>query len=466
MSVPLPSNRPGALVLAVLLTSLLTAIPSGAQEPAARPERRGITLEEAIQEARRGNADLGLSEARERMAAAEAGLARAALLPNASVSSAWTRTTDPVATFGTKLRQGRFGQSDFALEALNDPYPVEDWESRASLGWEPVVPARWARRSAAEHASRASGWTRTRTRQATDYRTRLYYYEALRTADRVEAARAAVDAAEAVLEQFRRREEQGLVTRADVLQARAELDAARAGAAGARQGEREAAVALAVHLGWSPDERLPRPLDELTPPSGPGAGPVRAGGEAAGVRQRSDLMAAEEGVRAAEAEVEAARLAFLPALGAFATWANHGTAPFSGDGTDWTVGVGLRWSLFEGLGRNAELESARAGLTAARLERERAVRSARGELLLARRALRAAGEAFEAARSAREAARTGRDLMRRRFAEGLATPADLLQAEARTRTTETGAVDALARYHQARARLRFATAAPTGEGER
>lgn len=463
MTIPLPSDRPGALALAVILAPLLAAFPARGQAQAMGAEHRGITLEEAIREARRGNADLGLSRARERMAAAEAGMARAALLPSASVSSGWTRTTDPVATFGTKLRQGRFSQPDFALEALNDPRPVEDWESRASVGWEPVVPARWARRSAAEHASRAAGWTKSRTRQATDYRTRLFYYETLRTAGRVEAAEAAVAAAEAVFEQFQRREEQGLVTRADVLQARAELEAARAETAAARQVEREATVALAVHLGWSPEERLPRPLDELSPPSGSAAGSERADGEAAELAQRSDLRAAEEGVRAAEAEVDAARLAFLPALGAFATWASHGTAPFGGDGTDWTVGVGLRWSLFEGLGRNAELESARAGLAAARLERERAVRSARGELLLARRALAATEEAFEAARSAREAARTGRDLMRRRFAEGLATPADLLQAEARTRTREAAAVDALARYHQAKARLRFATAAHTGE---
>lgn len=463
MSIPSPADRPGALLVVVLLAPLLAAIPARAQERDAGPERRGVTLEEAIREARRGNADLGLSEARERMAAAEAGVARAALLPNASLSSGWTRTTDPVATFGTRLRQGRFGEADFALDALNDPTPVEDWESRASLGWEPVVPARWARRSAAEHASRAAGWTRSRTRQATDYRTRLFYYEAFRTAGRLDAARAAVAAGEAVLEQFRRREEQGLVTLADVLQARAELDASRAEAAAARQQEREAAVALAVHLGWAPDEVLPRPLDELTGPPSPEEGAERVGGAAVDLGQRSDLRAADEGVRAAEAQVDAARFAFLPALGAFATWASHGTAPFAGDGTDWTVGIGLRWSLFEGFGRNAELESARADLAAARLERERAVRSARGERLLARRALEAASEALQAARSGREAARTGRDLMRRRFAEGLATPADLLQAEARTRAAEARAVDALARYHQARARLRFATAVPTEE---
>jgi len=69
--------------------------------------------------------------------------------------------------------------------------------------------------------------------------------------------------------------------------------------------------------------------------------------------------------------------------------------------------------------------------------------------------------AVEASRAARAAAREGRDLLRRRFEEGLATPADLLQAEARATTMEVRAVDALAQYHVALARLRFLRSEPS-----
>lgn len=451
-----------ALACATVLLLLPSSNALDGQQPTANGvERHAITLEQALAEARLGNADLGLSAAQARMAEAELGRARATLLPNASVTSGWMRTSDPVATFGTKLRQGRFSEADFSLRALNDPLPVEDWESRASVAWEPVAPSRWAARSAASHGARAADWSEVRAREATDYRTRVLYFGALRAAEREAAASSALEAAEAVLEQFRRRSEQGRLTDADVLQARAERETARADLAAVRQGREEAAVVLAVHLGWSPEERLPEPVDRLEePPSRPTSHAVAATGR---LDERSDLRAAAERVRAAEGRVSGARLDFLPTLGAFGSWSSHGTGPFEGAGTDWTVGIGLHWSLFEGWGRGADLEAARAGLAAARLERERALREARGEVLLARRGLQAAAESYEAARAAREAAGSGRELMRRRFGEGLATPADLLQAEARARAAEAAAVDALARYHMAAARLRFASGGPFEE---
>lgn len=434
--------------------ALILAAPGSAQEATATasvPAVREVTLTEAVATALEHNARLRISGQATARARAREDAARAPLLPQLDVEAGWNRTVDPVGVFGTKLRQGRFEQEDLALDALNDPAPISDWTGRATLRWELAAPRRWAARAAASDAARAAAWSEARSRDATILGTRIRFYDVLRSEDAVAAARAALEAAEATLERFRRRREEGMLTRADVLQARAERSAALAEVADAERVREEARTSLAVHLGWSPDDSLPEAAGDLSPPEPLDTAvfdPVR----------RADLRARRAAVEAAENTLDRAQLAWAPSVGAFAAWSTHGVGGFDDDGTDWTIGVGLRWRAFTGFRRSADASGARAELTTARIEYEQALREARAEVRVARRAVRTARRAYEAAREAREAAREGRDLMRRRFEEGLATPADLLQAEARAARTRARAVEALARYHMAAARLDFVRA--------
>jgi outer membrane protein TolC len=408
-----------------------------------------LSLREAVERARERNVDLRVAGARSDAARARARAAAAPLLPRLDLESGWSRTTDPVGAFGTKLRQGVFGPDDLAIDALNDPDPVTDWSTSVVVRWSVASPERWAARSAAESRAASAGWREARSREATDLRTRSLYYRALRAEARVRTAGAALEAARSTEERFRRRREEGMLTEADLLQARAEREAAAADLSAAREGRHGARIELGLHLGWDPGDTLPSPADSLAPPEAPTAAefdPAR----------RADVRARAAAVEAAEANSRRAELSWLPSVEAFGSWSRHGDDPFSGGGTGWTVGVGLRWSLFTGFRRPAEAREADAGLTAARLEHRQALREARGEVSRASRRVEAVRQAVEASRAAREAAREGRELMRRRFEEGLATPSDLLQAEARATAMEVRAVDALARYHVARARLRFA----------
>lgn len=408
-----------------------------------------LSLREAVERAREQNVELRLAGARSEGSRARARAAAAPLLPRLDLESGWGRTTDPVGAFGTKLRQGVFGSDDLAIDALNAPDPIGDWSTSAVVRWSVASPDRWAARSAADRRAASTEWSEARSREATDLRTRTLYYGALRAEARVRTAEAALEAARSTGERFRRRREEGMLTEADLLQARAEREAAEADVAAAREGRHGARIELGLHLGWDPDDSLPSPSDSLAPPEEPAPAefdPTR----------RADVLARAAAVEAAEAGSRQAELSWLPSLEAFGSWSRHGDDPFSGGGTGWTVGVGLRWSLFTGFRRPAEAREADAELMAARLEHRQALREARGEVQRTRRSVKAARRAVEASRAAREAAREGRELMRRRFEEGLATPSDLLQAEARATAMEVRAVDALARYHVARARLRFA----------
>lgn len=412
--------------------------------------RRDLSVEEAVREALEGNAELEGSRLREGMAGAGVRRARSALMPRVELISGWQRTTDPVGAFGTKLRQGRFGREDLAVDALNEPDPITDWSSAVELGWSVLDPARWAERSAASSRAAAARWRAERTREGTEYRARALYYRAARAEAEVAAARAAERTAEANVDLFRERREEGLLTDADVLQAEAELEAARAGRIDARRRLRDARERLGLFLGWSPDS-VPVAADSLSPPTSPDtAGAYRP-------ERRSDLRAREAAIAAARAEEDAAWRAYLPTLEAFGRYSLHDRdGPLGADGDHWSVGVQLRWTLFAGLGRAAARRRADLAAQEARLEYSAAVREATAEARRARRAVESARRRVEATRSARRAAERGRDLTRRRFEEGLAIASDVLQAEGRVVEMRSRAIQALAAYRIALARLRFA----------
>src|SRR5215472_9110139 len=104
-------------------------IPAGirAQEP--------LTLMQAIQTALKQSPDVDAAKAGIDEAKANTSLARAQYLPQVNFAEDMSRGDDPVYVFGTRLRQQRFTQADFALPALNNPDPIGNFAARISGGW-------------------------------------------------------------------------------------------------------------------------------------------------------------------------------------------------------------------------------------------------------------------------------------------------------------------------------------------
>src|SRR5579871_5385984 len=99
----------------------------GAQEP--------LTLKQAIQIALKQSPDAAAAGAEVDEAKANASLARTQYLPQVSFAEDMSRGDDPVYVFGTRLRQQRFTQADFAVDALNKPEPIGNFASRLSGNW-------------------------------------------------------------------------------------------------------------------------------------------------------------------------------------------------------------------------------------------------------------------------------------------------------------------------------------------
>lgn len=456
-------------------------------------DRPLLTLEEAVAEALEANLELEAARARTGAARAGADAASAFLWPGVAADAGWVRTDDPVAAFGTKLRQARFAAADLDLAALNAPAAVSDWSAGVGAEWRALDPVAWSRRDGAEAGARAAEWGLERRREATVFQARVLYVGAVLADARLRAAEAAERAAAATHDLFRRRAAEGVLTDADVLQAEAERAGARARRIGAGEAVADARARLGLFLGRDPREPAPVPADtallagtELGGASpaeareriggavgAGGAGGAREGAGALagradprGVESRADLRALKSRVDAARAGVRASRRSFLPAVAAFGGLSSHAPEPADGREAYWTAGVRLEWPLFTGFARKAALERSRAEARAVEAEYDHALREAAVEVAEAERRVAAARGGVEASLAALEAAAEAYRLVQRRFEEGLATPVDLLQAEARLTAMRVEAVDAAGRYRIARARLDFVTTTESGALER
>ncbi|MEE8488139.1 MAG: TolC family protein [Gemmatimonadota bacterium] len=435
--------------------TVLAASPAMAQTI----DRRPLTLEQAVQEALEGNLQLRIERARMESARAAGRSATSSLLPRIDLQSGWTRSDDPVAVFGTKLRQGSFTQSDFDLNTLNRPDPLTDWSTAVSASWTLLNPTGWAGSSEAGSRAEAATWSLQRSREAARLATETLYLDIVRAEARVHAATQTEIAAQATADLFARREAQGLLTRAESLQAESDRAGATALRIDAERLNVDAAERLTLFLGWPPN-RLPLPLDTLLSPSdfAPRAtAEPQQSSEAVPMIRRADIRARQAELEASRASHRRANAAWFPAIVASGRYGIHSTDAFGSSGENWSVAVAVRWNLFSGGGRLAESARTRADLRIAETLYEQALNEALVELKSAGRAVDAAAQMAEAAIAARIAAESGTSLMRRRFEEGLTTASDLLSAESRLARTAQTEVDALASHQLAIARLRFVT---------
>lgn len=424
---------------------------------AAAAQERPITLADAVAEARAGSQDVQAARARADAARQGARAAGSFLWPTIGAEAGAVRSDDPVAAFGGRLRQGRFSQADFDPLALNHPAALTDWSGALGTSWAPVdfsADAGWrAARADADAAGLGARWAE----RAAAFRAEVRYLEAVGAVGRLAAADAALAAAEANQRTTSLRRDQGMLTDADVLQARAALEGARAQRIDAERGVRDARARLGLALGWSP-ELTPVPVDTAFTAGSMAETDTQAGSPATGdLSDRADLLASSAQVRASEARVVQAGRARLPRVEGFARLETHSMEAFSTAQHDWLVGFQVRVPLFTGMKISSMRHAAASMRDAAVAEHESRSREAEAEVRETRRGVGAARSGSAAARAASEAASEAARLMRRRFEEGLATTSDLLGAEARAAQLDMQAVNARLGLHIAVARLAFLT---------
>lgn len=349
------------------------------------------------------------------------------ILPTARVEAGFVRTADPLAAFGTRLRQRAVTPADFDPARLNFPEAVGNRSASLVLE-QPLFNAdAWLGRSAASAAAKAQAtaadWTRRETR--TDV-VRAFFGATLATEKRrtlesaEQAARAHVARATALADT-------GLVTRSDVLLAEVragEITTQRLAAAGDASHAQRALALLLGEPGTAYD--LPDSL-----PSAEGIRALVAGDtvdRAPG--QRADVRAAALAYDAASADLRRARSLYLPRLNGFARYDWNDRDGLFANARAWTAGVMASWSPFAGAAEIAEGRGASARARSAAAQRDAATANAQLERDRTREALQVALLQLEIAERAVQQSAEAHRIIARKYDGGLATISDLLEASA------------------------------------
>lgn len=403
---------------------------------------RLYTLPELIDLAEEHNPETRIAWESSKLRASDLRIACSDLLP-----------TLTAVALANSTRQGILLYQSFVVQDLGifEPllrlnYTVLDFGARAS------------RISAAREQLSAANFAFNAVQLSLLFETARRYYRLLNAQGQQDAAQIAFENAETVRKAVDARLGVGLATLPDALEARA--------AASQSGFDLEAAVGqvdiargdLLTLLGASPTQQMRvQPLSELSVPDS-----LEPDAEAAierALQQRPDLARRVAEQEAAEAGVRQARSAYLPTLefqgedGRVRAYGSQNDLPgtYAGPAQVWSATLSLRWTIFDGLRREAELarsheeeRRARAEIELARDDIEQQVWAAYINLRTALRQRQAATALLTSAQASYDASVKSYGLGVRNVVDVVSTQRTLAQSLSADVTAKTAVLTALA----------------------
>ena len=353
---------------------------------------------------------------------ADVGIARSALFPHLFFEERSMRTNNPPAVFSAKLSQQRFSQQDFAIDALNRPQPLNDFQS--SLGLEQLIFSSKAMLGLdmANIRRDAMGEELARKKQEIAFQVIKSFLSVQTARQYVQVAIQGVKDAEEHRRIAQLRYDSGLGLYSDVLRASTACAEANQGLISTQTNLSVAKRSLGLLLGLSesvdvsdePLEIPQRDLDFYVENSS----------------VRGDVRAMERYLENARKSVRFAEAGYLPTIGVGGSYQrNDHRQPFGTEGESWTMQAFLRWELFDGFRREHERAKAKFKVS----ESEEHLVSLKNEVSF--RVYEASLNTDEArknaelAASALKTAEEGKRLVELRYQNALAPMVDLLDAQ-------------------------------------
>ena len=423
-----PANA--ALLLGLLLLPGLAL--AQAAPPAASAPRRTIRLDEAVASARAHQPQLRQAQAQARAADARTRESRAALLPQLSLSGGVGLGTSNVAGRPTSSTvQGSWSGTAAVDQVLFDAQALEGYRAAGATA------------SAARATERAAELD-------VDSGVRAAYFAARAQRDLVTVAQETVKNDEAHLRQVQGFVDVGTQPAIALAQTRSQLASARLQLIQADNAYASARSQLLQAMGE------PGSLDfdvaDDTLPAVPGEeGAVDPLVEEA-IAARPELASLLEQRRAEQLTRSAARGGYLPSVSARASGSEVGPRPSDTAG-NWTAGINLSWSLFDGGLTRARVQEAQANLDAIQAQEDALRLSIRVAVEQATLGVRAASASVAAADDALTSAREQLRLAEGRYQAGAGSIIELGDAQVAASTAAATRVQAAYNLAAARAAL-------------
>lgn len=390
--------------------------------PMAAGGEKVISLREAILTSFANNHELKGRQSALAAGQADIGIARSSLLPSLALEEKFQRTANPTYSFMSKLNQERFTARDFAIDSLNNPDAISDFQTMFSIEQPLFVrPANIGLAMAKNQQEIANReYQRKKEELALEVVKTFLMVRTSREYAAV-AAKGVADAKEHVrLSELRFNNGLGLYS--DTLRARTALADAEQQLVSAQKNHDVARKGLGLLLG------LADPVD---------AGQEKVELPLLAMEYYTEASLQREDVKAMEGQRENARknlalatAGYLPTLGLAGSYMlNDHNVPLGSEGESWLVAAVLRWQLFDGAKREYERVKARHLIAETDQHLEGLKKAVEFKVYEAYQSVAETGKNLELARSALLMAEEGQRLVQVRYENSLSPMIDLLDAQ-------------------------------------
>jgi outer membrane protein len=322
-------------------------------------EERKLTLTEAIKIALEENYELRAAKNALSAQKEGVGIARSAFLPKLTFEERAARTNNPPLSFMMKLNQQRFSQNDFVVDTLNNPQPINDYQTAFFLE-QPVFSMKsFMGLSIAKNEYAAKSVDYQRTKEETVFKVVQAYMRVHTAREYLAVAHQGIEDTREHLRITEARYKNDLGLYSDSLRARTALAEAEQILVSA---EKEYSVAkkwFGVLLASS--EPIDTIDENLT------CAPKDFSYYKEVSLTRKDLAAIKTRYETARKNIKAAESAYFPYVGVGGSYQmNDHHKLFGAEGDSWQVSAFLRWELFDGM--NREYQKSKAQYQAAEVK--------------------------------------------------------------------------------------------------
>jgi outer membrane protein len=444
-------NRTRALWIILICGSI---VPLGLRAQNTRPDQP-LSLPEAVQLALRNNPTIKASVAYTEAVRQGITVAKSARYPHLDFSEGFTRSNNPVYVFGTLLTQRQFAPGDFALNTLNTPLPLNNFQTQFT-GAMPLYDAGQTSGMVrdARLTSRIARNQHTRTEQQVIFDVVSAYTNELLAREGLRVAQSALKAAQSDLKNAQVRQEQGMAVPSDLLSAQVQLASAQQDLLSAQNGVALAHASLNVAVGLP--ENAPTHIEGRLSETQFDAGTLEERQRRAMV-MRPDYLAARLERQRAENGTRMARARLQPTLSLFSSWALDNQTFATRGGNNWAAGATLTFNVFDGGAKFARITEAQARARQADALQAQLNAAIRLQVEEAFLNLATARQRVQVARGAVSEAKESLRILQNRYEAGLATMTSVLQAEAARTNAEKNYLNAVYDYRLSYAALELAT---------
>jgi len=404
-----------------------------------------LTIADAIKRGLAANLGPIAASDSQRAARAQRLQALSALLPNISASASDTITQVNLAAYGFQFHIP--ASVGFSIPSVVGPYNYSSLQGSLSQSlYDPVARRNWQSAKALEQAASLSAKD---AHELVILAVGGTYLQCLSTAARVASQKAQVDNAQAIYQQAQVRKAAGTNARIDVTRSQVQLQTEQQSLTSLQADYRKQIISLARLIGLPQDREI-----NLSDALDSNAAPVPDASQAIqqALSQRADLQATAAQVKAAELAVSAARAERLPAASISGNYGVIGPNPETTHGV-FAVTGSVTMPIWMGGRTGADIEQAQATLHQRQAEladqRGRVEQGVRNALI----ELETAVGQVKVAESSKILAADTLTQARDRFAAGVATTVEVVQAQQQVAAADSDYITSLFAMRLARLSL-------------